>query len=51
MEMSGRVFIKTRSFDTTEEQTQYARVPVGLSYQKAIEMLRTESGGPEAKGK
>jgi hypothetical protein len=51
MEMSGRVFIKTRSFDTTEEETQFARVPAGLSYQQAIEMLRAEDGGPEAKGK
>jgi hypothetical protein len=51
MEMSGRVFIKTRSFDTTEEETQFTRVPVGLSYQQAIDMLRAESGGPEAKGK
>ena len=51
MEMSGRVFIKTRSFDTTEEQSQFARVPVGLSYQQAIEMLRADSGSQGTKGK
>ena len=37
--MSGRVVLKNRVFDTTEEQTNYAPVPAGLSYQKAIEML------------
>ena len=51
MEMSGRVFIKTRSFDTTEEQTQFLRVPVGLSYRQAIEMLREEGGSPGINGK
>jgi hypothetical protein len=52
MEMSGRVFIKTRSFDTTEEQTQFARVPVGLTYQQAIEMLRSgQQGSLEPRGK
>ncbi len=38
--MSGRVVFKTRTFDTTEEETQFAPLPVGLGYQKAIEMLR-----------
>jgi len=37
MQMSGRVVFKNRVFDTTEEQTNYAPLPV--SYQKAIEML------------
>jgi hypothetical protein len=47
MAMSGRVFFKTRSFDTTEEESQFVPVPLGLSYQKAIQMLRggLESGG------
>jgi hypothetical protein len=39
MQMSGRVVFKNRVFDTTEEQTHYEPVPVGLSYQKAIETL------------
>jgi hypothetical protein len=40
MQMSGRVFWKTRVFDTTEEETQFMPVPVGLGYAKAVEMLR-----------
>ena len=52
MEMSGRVFIKTRSFDTAEEQSQFAPVPASLTYQQAIEMLRAgQKGGPDARGK
>lgn len=43
MQMSGRVVFKTRVFDTTEEETHFAPLPVGLSYQKAIEMTRGES--------
>ena len=52
MEMSGRVFIKTRSFDTAEEQSQFAQVPSNLTYQQAIEMLRAgQKGSPDAQGK
>ncbi len=40
MTMSGRVVFKTRVFDTIEEETHFATLPVGLSYQKAIEMMR-----------
>jgi len=39
MQMSGRVVFKPRVFDTTEEQTNYAPAPAGISYQKAIETL------------
>jgi hypothetical protein len=39
MQMSGRVFFRTRIFDTTEEETQFMPVPVGLGYVQAIEML------------
>ncbi len=39
MQMSGRVVLKNRVFDTTELQTQYAPVPVGMSYQNAIDTL------------
>jgi len=39
MQISGRVFFRTKVFDTTEVQTNYAPLPVGMSYQKAIEML------------
>ncbi len=40
MAMSGRVFIKTRSFDTTEEETEFVPVPAGLTYQQGIHLLR-----------
>jgi hypothetical protein len=39
MQISGRVVFKTRVFDTTEVQTNYAPLPVGMTYQKAIETL------------
>ena len=44
MVMSGRVFFKVRSFDTIEEQSQFSPVPVGMTYQQAIQMLRSEQG-------
>ena len=40
MSLSGRVVFRTKVFDTTEDQTQFVPVPVGLKYQKAIEILR-----------
>ena len=39
MQMSGRVVFKNRVFGTTEVQTNYAPLPLGMSYQKAIESL------------
>lgn len=51
MLMSGRVLFTTRSFDTTEEESEYAPVPVGLSYQQAIQMLRSGQGSPTMAGK
>ena len=41
MDMTGRVFLKTKNFNTVEEQTHFAPVPVGLTYQQAIQMLRS----------
>jgi hypothetical protein len=41
MAMSGRLIFKTRSFDTTEDETQFVPVPVGLGYSQAIQMLRS----------
>ncbi len=40
MQMSGRVVFRNRTFDTTEEQTRFWPLPVGLGYRDAIEMLR-----------
>jgi hypothetical protein len=42
MVMSGRVFFKTRSFDTLEEETDFAALPPGIGYAQAIQMLRSE---------
>jgi hypothetical protein len=41
MDMNGRVLFKARSFDTREEETQFVPVPVGMTYQQAIQMLRS----------
>jgi hypothetical protein len=40
MVMSGRVVFKSKSFDTAEEETHFAPLPAGLSYQQAIQILR-----------
>lgn len=42
MKMSGRVVFKNRVFDTTEVETKFVPLPAGLSYQKAIEMMRED---------
>lgn len=44
MSLSGRVVFKTRVFDTTEDQSQFVPVPVGLNYQQAIQILRSDGG-------
>lgn len=44
MQMSLRVLFKSKSFDTVEEMSQYAPLPVGLSYVQAIQMLRGAPG-------
>jgi hypothetical protein len=38
--MSARVVFKTKVFDTTEDESKFVPVPVGLKYQQAIAMLR-----------
>jgi len=43
MQMNLRIVFKTKNIDTTEEMTQYAPVPQGLSYRQAIQMLRAGS--------
>ncbi len=42
MAMSGRVFFKTRVFDTTEEESQFAPLPADLGSREAIERLRAK---------
>jgi hypothetical protein len=43
MSMSGRVVFKTKVFDTTEDESEYTSVPLGLGYQQAIEMLNSDA--------
>jgi hypothetical protein len=43
MSVSGRVVFKTKVFDTNIDESQFAPLPVGLSYQKAIQMMQTET--------
>jgi hypothetical protein len=42
MSMSGRVVFKTKVFDTTEDESQFAPVPAGIGYKQAIQMLQAE---------
>lgn len=39
MQMSGRVVIRKRVFDTTDEASHFAPLPVGMNYQAAVAML------------
>jgi hypothetical protein len=41
--MSGRVFFKTKSFDTDEDESDFAAVPIGTGYADAIRLLRGDS--------
>ncbi len=41
MEMSGRMVFRSRIFDTVEEESQFAPLPVGLGYREAIERMRS----------
>lgn len=43
MSITGRVFLKTRVFDTTEDESRFTPVPPGMKYQQAIQMLRSEN--------
>jgi hypothetical protein len=43
MQMSGRVFFKTRVFDTAEEESKFVPLAMGLSYQRAIEIARADA--------
>ena len=45
MALSGRVLLKTKVFDTTEDESHFVPVPLGTKYQQAIQMLRSD-GSP-----
>jgi hypothetical protein len=38
--MNGRVLFKTRNSDSVQDYSQFVPLPVGMSYQQAIKMLR-----------
>jgi hypothetical protein len=42
MQMSARVFLSTRVYDMTEDESQFSSVPAGMSYVQGIEMLLAE---------
>lgn len=48
MVMSARVLFKTRSFDTVEDETDFAPVPVGTGYLEAIRLLRSDQGASDS---
>ncbi len=41
MDMNARVLFRTRNFQTTEVESQFTPVPIGLTYRQGIELLRT----------
>jgi hypothetical protein len=51
MAMSGRVLFKARTFDTVQEETRFAPLPVGLSYAEAIQMMRADSAATQRAGR
>lgn len=40
MKMSARLVFRTRTFETVEEQSDFAPVPAGITYQEGVAMLR-----------
>lgn len=50
MKMSGRMIFRTRVFDTTEAESQFAPAPLGMTYTQAIEAMRhDETAGQDVK--
>lgn len=51
MEMTMRILFKTKIFNTVEQMSGYAPVPVGMNYKQAIQMLRAGTGGVTQAGR
>ena len=51
MAMTGRIVVRTKSFDTTEEESNFTPVPVGSGYVQAIQVLKSGPGTVEEAGK
>lgn len=47
MAMTGRLVFRSKSFDTTEDQSDFVALPVGLNYTQAIQLLRAGPAKPE----
>ena len=43
MNMSGRLFFKSRNFDTTQEESEFEPLPVDLTYAQAIQRMRGQT--------
>jgi hypothetical protein len=51
MAMNGRIVLKNKNFDMVQEESGFLPLPVGLSYEQAIQMLRSDSGGTQQAGR
>lgn len=51
MSMSARVLIRTKSFQTVEEQSHFEPVPQGMDYRQGIAMLRAMDPGAPVQGR
>jgi hypothetical protein len=51
MAMTGRIVVRTKSFDTTEEESNFTPVPLGSGYVQAIQLLKSGPGTVEEAGK
>lgn len=51
MEMSGRIVVKNKTFETVEEQTNYSPVPAGVGYVQAIHILKSDLPPAEQAGR
>lgn len=51
MGMTGRIVLKSKSFDTEEVESNFIPVPAGLGYAEAIRMLRADNSKPGQTGR
>jgi hypothetical protein len=43
MEMSGRIVVRTKTFETIEEESNFSPAPAGVGYAQAIQLLKSSS--------
>jgi hypothetical protein len=51
MKMSARVLIRTKQFETVEEESHFSPVPAALDYRQGIELLRARPAAAGAAGR